>query len=356
MPEFQTVRLSDTGHSLFSAADVERLMRAEFDRARRHKHPLVVMLVAVDRLVQLQDLYGWESKEEILRAVVSMLRATMRDSDLLGLTQDDRLLLVFPHTLPESAALLARRLTTGARKLRFDRDGRTLRVTLSVGGANNRQPGEPSFETLVAVAAEGLSVADAAGGDRYVETELYQLHERRERQREKARAAAGEAPGPEPIVVAVPGPEPLQGGLPALSPEDPVGQALIELLAAQGFDGQHLVGIAPEDVARAIRRSLEQKRAQQAAPLPAAGPAPDKDEQIDVLERRGMTEEELRRVAAMKGVEFGLPSIYKTVQGLRGHESNYERKKDMMRTIFQANLELKRELSGGEGGSAQENP
>lgn len=356
MPEFQTVRLSEAAQGLFSAEEVERLMRAEFDRAVRHKFSLVVMLVGVDRLGQLQDLYGWESKDEILKAVVSMLRASLRDSDLLGLTQDDRILLVFPHTTPESAGLLARRLLVGARKLRFDRDGRSLRISLSIGVAHNRQTTELSFETLVAVAEDGLSVADGAGGDRSVETELYQLYEKKRKSRARAREGAGLAPETPPrIVAAVPPPESRAADGPRLTPDDPIGQALLELLATQGFDGSQFVGIDPEAVAAAIRRAQAQKA--DPAPAPHSGPATpeeilEKERQIELLERRiakltqvlGLTEEELRRVALQKGVDFGLPSIYKSVQGLSGDEAAFERKKAMMLTILEANLALKREL------------
>jgi len=356
MPEFQTVRLSEAAQGLFSAEEVERLMRAEFDRAVRHKFPLVVMLVGVDRLGQLQDLYGWESKDEILKAIVSMLRGSLRDSDLLGLTQDDRILLVFPHTTPESAGLLARRLLAGARKLRFDRDGRSLRISLSIGVANNRQTTELSFETLVAVAEDGLTVADGAGGDRFVETELYQLYEKKRKARARSRESAGLEPEtPSRIVAAVPPPEARRGEGPRLTPEDPIGQALLELLATQGFEGSQFVGVDPEAVAAAIRRAQAAKA--EPAPPEHVGPATpeeirEKELQIELLERRiakltqvlGLTEEELRRVAAQKGIDFGLPSIYKTVQGLTGAETEFERKKSMMLTILEANLALKREL------------
>jgi len=355
MPEFQTVRLSEAAQGLFSAEDVERLMRAEFDRAVRHKFALVVMLVGVDRLGQLQDLYGWESKDEILKAVVSVLRGSLRDSDLLGLTQDDRILLLFPHTTPESAGLLAKRLLTGARKLRFDRDGRSIRISLSIGIANNRPTADLSFETLVAVAEDGLTVADGAGGDRSVETELYQLYEKKRKARARERETAGLTPeSPARIVASVPAPEARKKEGPRLTPEDPIGQALLELLAAQGFEGGQFVGIDPEAVAAAIRRAQEQKLAPQVDTHTPATPEEllEKERQIEMLERRiakltqalGMTEQDLLRVMALKGIDSGLPSIYKSVQGLSSGEAEFDRKKAMMLTILEANLALKREL------------
>ena len=58
------------------------------------------------------------------------------------------------------------------------------------------------------------------------------------------------------------------------------------------------------------------------------------------------TEEALNRVAAMKDLEFGIESIYRTVQGLNPEEANRERKLEMMKTIFEANIELQKQAAG----------
>jgi diguanylate cyclase (GGDEF)-like protein len=346
MPDFQTLKMSEPGQGLFSAQEIEGLMRVEFDRARRHKFPLVLMTVAVDRLDQLHDLYGMEAKEEILRAVTQSLRESMRDSDHLGMTPDDRFLAVFPHTTPETGQMLARRLIANARKMRFERDGRSLRISLSIGIAHNKDASATTFETILAVAEDGLAVADAGGGDRFVETELYALYAKKNK-RSGAKAE-------EPIVVA---PPPhvevaLQPGIPHTpTREEIVAKALLERLMAQGFDLDVLSKLEPDAIAAALRNFQNQKAEVQ------AGSGEDKVRQIEMLERRiqkltdilGITEEELKRVAAMKGLDLGVSSIYRTVQGLSQDEGQYQRKREMMKTIFEANFELYKKLGPDEG-------
>jgi diguanylate cyclase (GGDEF)-like protein len=340
MPDFQTLRMSESGQGLFSAAEIESLMRVEFDRARRHKFPLVLMLIAVDRLDQLHDLYGMEAKDEILRAITQSLRESMRDSDHMGMTPDDRFLAVFPHTTHETGQMLARRLIANARKMRFDRDGRSLRISLSIGVAHNKDAAATAFETLLAVAEDGLAVADAGGGDRFVETELYALYAK------KQKAAQASV---DPIVVAAP-PTVMHGKVmpppPEPTREEVVAKALLQRFMAQGFDLDVLSALEPDRIAAALRSFQDQKV------VVAAGSAEDKARQIELLERRiakltdilGITEEELRRVAAMKGIDLGLASIYRTVQGLSQDESQYKRKREMMKTIFEANFELHQKL------------
>jgi Mrp family chromosome partitioning ATPase len=70
---------------------------------------------------------------------------------------------------------------------------------------------------------------------------------------------------------------------------------------------------------------------------------------IAILERRivkltaalAQTEEALRRIAKMKNIDLGVASIYRCVQGLSDEETFVQLKKDLMKRIFQANLELK---------------
>lgn len=342
MPEFRTLHAGDAVHGLFSPSEVEELMRVEFARAARHKYPVVCMALGVDRLAQLADLYGYESKEEVLRAVVTVLRAETRDSDFLCLRQDDRLVALFPHTAPELGAFLAKKLLVAIKKQRFERDGRQLRVTLSIGVAHNRHEKAISFETLVRVAEEGLAVADQGGGDRLVETELYQLFEKKRRQEELAKERKELFDG---ILAAIPRtPAPVAsapGG-------DKLGETLLEILKSLGLSVSSFEELDKDAIAIAIARMADAKASAK------AGEVDEAKRTIDMLERRigklthalGVTEEELQRIAAMKNVELGEASIYRTVQGLSDDARDKERKREMMKDIFHANFELKKRLSG----------
>lgn len=55
-----------------------------------------------------------------------------------------------------------------------------------------------------------------------------------------------------------------------------------------------------------------------------------------------LTEEELKRIAAAKGIDPGVASIYRDVQGLDAGAADYETKKELMSCIFEANLALQK--------------
>lgn len=342
--------MQGTGPGLFSEQELQRLLRIEFERAQRYRYPLVCLLIAIDRLDRIQDLYGHEFKAELLRAVQSLLRQTVRESDLVGGVIQDRLLVLVTHTPPEGARAMADRLLDGARRLRFQVGPRAVRLTLSIGGAHNQFYSNLFFDTLVEVAEGGLTVAQSAGGDRYVHTELYaffqEKHERERRARgESIDALPAEVEPPRPGMA--PAPEPAR---PVSVPQERPPDVLRNLVAEEGGKALESARKAQDALSDAIRD------------MQARGGTGDISaeletykRQIDVLERRiskltqllSMTEDELRRLIDAKSIDPGVASIYKNVQGLTDEAANRELKKALMARIFQANLELKQQLSSG---------
>ncbi len=156
--------------SLFSLAQIQHLMRVEFNRAQRYGYPIACLMLGIDRLGPLRDMHGYEAKEEIVAAVAELLRTATRGSDFLGRLADDRLLAVVPHTGAKGIRVMAERLRTGAHGLRFEGGGRTISVTVSLGGSC-QEPGEggtPFFDALLGSAEDALFEAQAAGGDKIV--------------------------------------------------------------------------------------------------------------------------------------------------------------------------------------------
>ena len=161
--------LSDSDPGLFSLSQIMHLMRVEFSRAQRYSYPLATLLISVDRLGHLRDLYGYDSKEAILAEVARLLRAETRTCDFLGRLMDDRLLAVVPHTDSNGARILAERLLAGVRQLHFASEGQGLKVTASIGGSCLKDGSTMFFDTLLGAAEGALAAAAEAGGDRYAE-------------------------------------------------------------------------------------------------------------------------------------------------------------------------------------------
>lgn len=154
--------------SLFSQAQILHLMKNEFARARRHGIPVGCLLLQVDRLAQLVDLHGAELRTAVRAAIAQLVRDKTRGSDLLGTTNDDRYLLLLPHTNLAQSRVVADRLQQLFGGLDIAVDGRALAVTMSIGLTACEDQTTLFFDSLLAQAEAALEHASQRGGNQVV--------------------------------------------------------------------------------------------------------------------------------------------------------------------------------------------
>jgi diguanylate cyclase (GGDEF)-like protein len=161
--------------ALFSQAQILHLMKMEFARSRRHKLPLGCMILQVDRLPQLVDLYGAGLRGQVRDALADLVREKTRGADLLGIVNDDRYLLMLPHTDLEGSRVVANRLHAMFRDFEVSVDGRVLELTLSVGLTSCSDQQTMFFDSVLGQAESALEWAQDHGGNQvctFGETEI----------------------------------------------------------------------------------------------------------------------------------------------------------------------------------------
>jgi hypothetical protein len=275
---------------------------------------------------------------------------------------DDRIMVVFPHTPETAAKALAARLLQGSRRLDFQSDGRRLRATLSIG-MSLLQPGDGmEFEEFIKTAEDSLRFAVDSGGDRFVQREaaVDMIRRLRSDLDQEADALRKERKAREELEQALAQEQRLASEreqeaapLPALpapalpSVEDLPDDELSEQIAGL-FDG--LGALSPELSALRERVVTMTKLGLKAVRDRAVAERSDKIDQLErrvtkLMESLEKTEAELLQVARMKGLESGVASIYRTVQGLDSGESDFERKQEMLTLLFEANVELRKKIA-----------
>jgi diguanylate cyclase (GGDEF)-like protein len=111
----------------------DEVIRRELQRHRRYETPLTLMFIDVDRFKQVNDAFGHEAGDELLRYVAEFLRRHIREADYVFRWGGDEFLVLISCSLGE-ALKKAARLKTAFRDLVADMplpDG----VGLSVGCA-----------------------------------------------------------------------------------------------------------------------------------------------------------------------------------------------------------------------------
>jgi diguanylate cyclase (GGDEF)-like protein len=143
----------------------EDALTAEIARSERLAAPFTVVLADLDDFKNVNDIHGHAVGDDVLREFASVLRATVRDSDVAGRWGGEEFVLLLPGTDADGGANLAERVRTalGERTFRGE-DGTPLSVTCSFGVAEFR-PGDDERE-LFAAADRALYRAKRDGKNR----------------------------------------------------------------------------------------------------------------------------------------------------------------------------------------------
>ncbi len=145
----------------------ERLTEA-FEHAARLNEPLAVVMSDVDHFKSVNDSYGHQAGDAVLRQVAEVLRDTAREIDRVGRYGGEEFLVLLPGANLEDARRYAERARAAVEAREFAYDGGAVRRTLSAGVAAWPHPDVRHQEALVKLADEALYAAKEAGRNRVV--------------------------------------------------------------------------------------------------------------------------------------------------------------------------------------------
>lgn len=134
---------------------------ARSDRQSSGPKALGISVLDIDHFKRINDTYGHQAGDEILRKVSQTIEAAIRKGDYIGRIGGEEFLIIFPETTPEMTVPAAERIRRAVEALRFDALPEGYRVTVSQGVALHH-PGEP-LEFTFKRADEALYQAKNSG-------------------------------------------------------------------------------------------------------------------------------------------------------------------------------------------------
>ena len=143
------------------------LFRRELDRCRRLGQPLSLAFVDVDHFKTINDRYGHEAGDELLRQLAARFREAIRETDLLFRWGGEEFVILLSHTGPTEARTMAERIRSAVGRTPFRIRGAApaTRATVSIGIAGSLDHVD-SADELVARADAACYRAKSQGRDR----------------------------------------------------------------------------------------------------------------------------------------------------------------------------------------------
>ncbi|HEX7644267.1 MAG TPA: sensor domain-containing diguanylate cyclase [Burkholderiaceae bacterium] len=150
---------------------VETRLIEEVGRSRRHTGSLSCLYLDIDHFKKINDGFGHQCGDEVLREAAQRIKAELRLSDTLGRHGGEEFIALLPDTPPVQAQNVAERIRAGIGDKPFVFAGEERRVTISIGVANlgahlSGLPVAAAGQRLIADADHALYRAKANGRNR----------------------------------------------------------------------------------------------------------------------------------------------------------------------------------------------
>ena len=136
-------------------------MQAELSRINRSGESISLLMVDVDNFKNINDVYGHECGDYVLKHMVDLIQSVLRKYDMMARWGGEEFLIILPRTDINQAKIVAEKISTCVRSQTFNYQGRSFIVTITVGVAQY-QAGE-DLDSVIKRADEAMYCGKKSG-------------------------------------------------------------------------------------------------------------------------------------------------------------------------------------------------
>ncbi|MGK5037265.1 DUF484 family protein [Janthinobacterium sp. LB3P118] len=168
------IGLTDSLTGVYNRRYIDRRLLEEIARARRQNYCISCMYIDIDHFKLVNDTYGHQGGDEVLREVATRIRTELRRSDALGRFGGEEFVVLLIDADLDSATFVAERIRASIAGTMFDLPGSAQAwVSVSIGVASLEAdaallPIETVAQQLVAHADQALYQAKAGGRNKVI--------------------------------------------------------------------------------------------------------------------------------------------------------------------------------------------
>lgn len=168
MGELQELATHDGLTGLLNRATFFRLARHDFDLALRAEQDTAVLMLDIDHFKAINDHYGHQCGDEVLRQLANILQNRLRRTDICGRYGGEEFCILLPGAGENAALMMAELIREAVGSHRFCCGEDTFPVTVSIGVARRAGARHSCLEALINDADSALYAAKHNGRNRVV--------------------------------------------------------------------------------------------------------------------------------------------------------------------------------------------
>ncbi|RBQ26644.1 MULTISPECIES: GGDEF domain-containing protein [Arcobacteraceae] len=161
--ELLTLSITDKLTGLYNRVKLDKVLQENIDRALRYNTIFSIILIDIDFFKKINDNFGHQVGDDVLKEVAEILKNSIRNVDILGRWGGEEFLIICPETPLTGARELALKLNKAIKEYKFSTYPNS--VTMSIGCSSYKQ-GVLTYDEIISNADKALYVAKAGGRDR----------------------------------------------------------------------------------------------------------------------------------------------------------------------------------------------
>ncbi len=167
------VSTTDELTGLYNRKYLQDRLEAEMSRAKRHESNVSCLLLDIDYFKVVNDMYGYEWGDVLLKKIAEMLKSFIRKEDILTRYGDEEFVIILPDTNEDNAYIFAERFRREIEKMEFIPSGEEERHQVTISGGISSYPFlknvEETANTLIRYSEHALYNAKKRGKNKIVQ-------------------------------------------------------------------------------------------------------------------------------------------------------------------------------------------
>ncbi len=163
--EIEKLSKTDALTGLWNRGYLEEMLEMEFKRAKRNKEDISIIFIDLDHFKNINDTYGHQAGDEVLRTASIKIKESLRETDFVGRYGGEEIVVILPEANSEEATKIAEQIRVKLATEPIVFQEHSIPVTASFGVSHLRHEHENHL-MLFAEADEALYSAKELGRNR----------------------------------------------------------------------------------------------------------------------------------------------------------------------------------------------
>lgn len=164
----ESLAITDALTGIFNRRRFSDVLRREVAVTRRYRNALALLMLDLDHFKSINDRFGHDAGDDVLRTVATTLTSGLREVDLAARYGGEEFAVIMPQTSKQNAAIVARRLAANIAATEYTFLGEKVSLTASIGLADIGDLKVVDAENLVKASDVALYEAKRTGRNRIV--------------------------------------------------------------------------------------------------------------------------------------------------------------------------------------------